>query len=115
MRKIKVYVGRHRGKPALVWKEARPGGGRPRVRYRLIQNTTKAQIECHELEEQLNMPAEDTVAKHLRRPLTEHLAEYYAYLLASGVVPIVAHLVRQRVERVLSLAGIRHFAELTAS
>ena len=60
-------------------------------------------------------PRSDAFAAHEARPLTEHLADYHAYLIAKGATVDHAELVRARCRRIIDSACLKHLSDVTTS
>jgi hypothetical protein len=60
-------------------------------------------------------PRTDAYATHEARPLTDHLADFHAYLIGKGSTPQHANLTRNRVARLIDLSRVRRISELVPS
>lgn len=79
------------------------------------RNRAEAERKRAKFERQQNQGIDDRFARHRKRPLIEHLDEYYAYQIAKRITPKQADQVRMRITRILDIAKIQFFSDLTES
>jgi integrase len=113
---------RDRKRPGSSWYIAYvdAGGRRRKVKGCSDKSATEAMARKLESEAELRRrgvidPRADTYATHEARTLSDHLADFYAFLTAKGSTPQYASLTRNRVARLIDLAHARRVSQLTPS
>ncbi|QDT50486.1 Tyrosine recombinase XerC [Symmachiella dynata] len=79
------------------------------------RNRREAERRLAKFEQEQNQGIDDRFTRHRKRPLVEHVNDYYAFQISKRITPKQANQVRMRLTRILDMARIRFISDLTES